>query len=128
MFSSLASLLPSLHTNINADLPKQTVNPEESNKEDQENAYGVQTVQLAQTIPDQDQQNPSKGKEKDAKSLTEVCFFFYCYPIQSGGTKTRIVCMFSAVLYQSSFDPHERECIHLCRSSIHNESLALTRD
>lgn len=99
MFSSLASLLPSLHININADLPKQTVNPEECNKEDQENAYGVQTVQLAQTIPDQDQQNPSKGKEKDAKSPTEVCCFFHCHPTQSGATKTRIVCkLFSCTL------------------------------
>ena len=75
MFSSLASLLPSaLHINTNTDLPKQTVNPEETNKEDQENAYDAQTIQ-AQTISDQD---PAKGKEKDVKSPSEVCRLFYC--------------------------------------------------
>lgn len=73
MFSSLASLLPSaFHLNANTDLPKQTVNPEESNKEDQENAYDVQTIQ-PQTLSDQD---PAKGKEKDAKSPSEVCHLF----------------------------------------------------
>ena len=74
MFSSLASLLPSaLHINTNVDLPKQTVNPEESIKEDQEIAYDdVQTIQ-AQTTSDQD---PAKGKEKDAKSPSEVCRLF----------------------------------------------------
>ena len=73
MFSSLASLLPSaFHINANVDLPKQTVNPEESNKEDQENAYDVQTIQ-PQTLSDQD---PAKGKEKDAKSPSEVCRLF----------------------------------------------------
>jgi hypothetical protein len=73
MFSSLAALLPSaLHINANVDLPKQTVNPEESNKEDQENAYDVQTIQ-AQTISEQD---PAKGKEKDTKSPSEVCRLF----------------------------------------------------
>ena len=76
MFSSLASLLPSvLHINSNADLPRQPVNPEETNKEDQEDAYGVRTIE-PQTISDQDQQNAVKGKEKDAKSPSEVCCFF----------------------------------------------------
>ena len=73
MFSSLAALLPSaLHINTNVDLPKQTVNPEECSKEDQENAYDVQTIQ-AQTISDQD---PAKGKEKDTKCPSEVCPLF----------------------------------------------------
>lgn len=72
MFSSLASLLPSaLHINSNADLPKQTVNPEESSKEDRENAYDVQTIQA------QSDQDPAKGKEKDIKSPSEVCRLFY---------------------------------------------------
>lgn len=72
MFSSLASLLPSaLHINSSADLPRQTVNPEESIKEDQENAYDAQTIQA------QSDQDPAKGKEKDAKSPSEVCRFFY---------------------------------------------------
>jgi hypothetical protein len=71
MFSSLASLLPSaLHINSNMDLPKQAVNPEELNKEDQENAYDVQTIQA------QGDQDPAKGKEKDTKSPSEVCPFF----------------------------------------------------
>lgn len=85
MFSSLASLLPSaLHINTNADLPRQTVNPEESIKEDQEIAYSVQAIQ-PQPISDQDQQNPAKGKEKDAKTPSEVCCFFPCCHSQSGG-------------------------------------------
>lgn len=72
MFSSLASLLPSaLHINTNVDLPKQTVNPEESSKEDQENTYDVQTIHV------QSDQDPAKGKEKDIKSPTEVCRLFY---------------------------------------------------
>jgi hypothetical protein len=52
------------------DLPKQAVNPEELNKEDQENAYDVQTIQA------QGDQDPAKGKEKDTKSPSEVCPFF----------------------------------------------------
>ena len=72
MFSSLASLLPSaLHINANIDLPKQTVNPEECNKEDQENAYDVQTIQA------QSDQDPAKGKEKVTKSPSEVCRLFF---------------------------------------------------
>lgn len=84
MFSSLASLLPSaLHINSNADLPKQTVIPEETNHEDEEGAYGVHTIQ-PQTTTDQDQQNPVKGKEKDVKSPSEVCRFFCGWHNQSG--------------------------------------------
>lgn len=75
MFSSLASLLPSaLHINQNVDLPRQTVNPEETDKEDQEDAYGVRTVQ-PQAISDRDRPNIAKGKEKDAKLPSEVCRF-----------------------------------------------------
>ena len=91
MFSSLVALLPSaLHINAAADLPKQTVDPEESDKEDKENAYGAQTIQ-PQALSDQDQRSPTKGKEKDAKSPSEVCCFFRSYPSQSGSMNTGIV-------------------------------------
>ena len=71
MFSSLASLLPSaLHINSNVDVPKQTFNPEESIKEDQENPYDVQTIHA------QSDQDPAKRKEKDAKSPSEVSHLF----------------------------------------------------
>ena len=70
MFSSLASLLPSaLHINTNVDLPKQTVNPEESSKEDQDIADDIQTIH----VQAQSDQDPAKGKEKDTKSPSEVC-------------------------------------------------------
>jgi hypothetical protein len=90
MFSSLASLLPSaLHLNTNIDLPKQTVDPEESikeDKEDQENTYDVQTIH-PQTISDQD---PPK---KDAKSLSEVCRLFSGLSSQSGSMNSGIMCI-----------------------------------
>ena len=64
---------------------------EESDKEDQGNAYGAQTIQ-PQALSDQDQQNPTKGKEKDAKSPSEVCCFFRSYPSQSGSMNTGLCC------------------------------------
>jgi len=82
MFSSLASLLPSaLHIYSNADLPRHTVDLEETNHEDEEGACGVCTVQ-PQTISDQDHQQ--KGKEKDGKSPSEVCPLLSGWPSQSG--------------------------------------------
>jgi hypothetical protein len=102
MFSSWASLLPSaLHINTSVDLPRQTVNSDESNKEDQENAYDVQAIQ-PQPISDQDQQNPAKGKERDAKTPSEVCCLFPCCHSQSGGYEHQdhvYKVSFSAVLH-----------------------------
>ena len=114
MFSSLASLLPSaLHINTNTDLPKQTVNPEETNREDQENAYDVQTIQT-QTIPDQD---PAKGKEKDAKSPSEVCrlFFWLIQPEREYEHYDRVYeVRFPSVLHLSSFDTSVIGNVYVC--------------
>jgi hypothetical protein len=91
MFSSLASLLPSaLHINPR----KQTVDPEESNKEDEEIAYSVQP----QIISNHDQQMPAKGKEKDAKSPSEVGHFLSDCSSQSGS-----MCMNTKIMYISKF-------------------------
>lgn len=100
MFSSLASLLPSLHINTSQDLPKQTVNPEETIKEDQENAYDVQTIQASSD------QDPAKEKEKDVKSPSEVCHLFSGSSSQSGAMDTRIVDIMYVSRYLTPFIRH----------------------